>query len=302
MKNLVLPLLISVLCISAFADDVRLKPYVLAGIEKGEMQAVSGKIESVLNENGFTILGKYSPMQEQSRLVIVASHDLLMEPVKKIGGLCAFAAVIRFGIYKNGDNMEVSYTNPQYWGNAFYRKSFPDVEKNYQKLSEQLIVMFSFLSEVKNMAYGSKDGLEVSKLRKYHYMIFMPYFDDVVKLAKNTDYDFILKKIEENFSKKIGGVEKVYRIDFPGQQLTLFGGALFGADGEAKFIPKIDKKDPRHIAFMPYEFLVMKDRVVMLHGKFRIALSFPDLSMGTFMKIVSTPGNIADYFENLVKK
>jgi hypothetical protein len=302
MKNLLLPMLISVLFISSFADDSRLKPYIMAGIEKGELPAITGKIENALNENGFTILGKYSPMQEPTRLVIVASHDLLTEPVKKFGGLCAFAAVIRFGIYKNGDNVEVSYTNPRYWGNAFYRKSFPDVEKNYEKLNERLAGMFSFLSGVKNMPYGSEDGLAVSKLRKYHYMVFMPYFDDVVMLAKNTDYDSVLRKIEENFSKKIGGVEKVYRIDFPGQQLTLFGGALFGADGEAKFIPKIDKKDPRHIAFMPYEFLVMKDMVVMLHGRFRIALSFPDLSMGTFMKIVSTPGNIADYFEDLVKK
>ena len=162
--------------------------------------------------------------------------------------------------------------------------------------------MFNSLAEVKNLPYGSKKGVKIKKLRKYHYMAFMPYFDNVVKLAKKTNYDAVIKKIEENFSKKLGSVEKVYRIDFPGKNLTLFGGALYGKKGESKFLPKIDKKDPRHVTFMPYEFLVMKDRVVMLHGKFRIALSFPDLSMGTFMKIVSTPGNIADYFKDIVRK
>jgi hypothetical protein len=302
MKKSIFFLLISSWAIFSFADNERLKPYILAGIEKGENLAVAEKVEAALNENGFTILGIYSPMNDSSRSVMIASHDLLTGPVKKFGGLYAFAAIIRFGFYKNGDNIEVSYTNPLYWGNAIYREKFPDVEKNYDKLTEILAGMFDFLSDVKNLPYGSKEGLKISKLRKYHYMAFMPYMDDVVKLAKNTDYESVLKKIEENFSKKIGGVEKVYRLDFPGNKLTLFGGALFGVDGESKFIPKIDKKDPRHISFMPYEFLVMKDAVVMLHGRFRIALSFPDLSMGTFMKIVSTPGNIADYFRDIVNK
>ena len=78
-------------------------------------------------------------------------------------------------------------------------------------------------------------------------------------------------------------------------QLSLFGVELAGQRGEKLFLPKIDKKEPMHLTFLPYEFLVMKDKVGMLHGKFRIALSFPDLSMGTFMKISSTPGDIKNY-------
>jgi len=302
MKKLFIFLFIFSLVISVQADTVRLKPYILAGIETGGIDIVVTKTEALLNENGFNVVGKYSPMKDPNRIVIIATHKLITDPVEKYGGMHAFAGVIRFGIIKNGDNIEISYTNPVYWGNAYYRKKYPEVEPAYNELSNLLVGMFNSLSEVKNLPYGSKKGVKTKKLRKYHYMIFMPYFDDVVKLAKKTEYDTVIKKIEENFTKKIGGVEKVYRIDFPGKQLTLFGGALFGKKGESKFLPKIDKKDPRHVAFMPYEFLVMKDRVVMLHGKFRIALSFPDLSMGTFMKIVSTPGNIAGYFKDIVRK
>lgn len=302
MKKLLIFLFIFSLMISVQANTDRLKPYILAGVEAGEIDTIVTKTETLLTENGFNAIGKYSPMKDPNRIVIIATHKLLTDPVEKFGGLHALAAVMRFGIIKSGDNFEISYTNPVYWGNAYYRKKFPEVENSYNELSRILLGMFGSLSEVKNLPYGSKKGVKVKKLRKYHYMIFMPYFDDVVKLAKKTDYDSVIKKIEENFAKKIGGVEKVYRIDFPGKQLTLFGGALFGKKGESKFLPKIDKKDPRHVTFMPYEFLVMKDRVVMLHGKFRIALSFPDLSMGTFMKIVSTPGNIADYFKDIVRK
>jgi len=39
----------------------------------------------------------------------------------------------------------------------------------------------------------------------------------------------------------------------------------------------------------------------MLHGRFRIALSFPDLTMGTFTKIMSTPGEIEDLLSSLTK-
>lgn len=302
MKKTLLFLISLSLILPIFSENIRLKPYIMAGYEKGDIQSSVLKVENLLNENQFEIIGKYSPMKDKNRIVIIATHNLLKDPVKKFGGLTAFASVLRFGLYLNKDKIEISYLNPIYWGNAFYQKKYKEVEPYFVKLKKILEDMSKKLSVYKNYQYGSMKGLTEKKLRKYHYMIFMPYFDDVVKLAKNTEYETVLKKIESNFSAKIGDVEKIYRIDFPEKKLTLFGGALYGTKGESKFIPKIDKYDPRHITFMPYEFLVMKDRVVMLHGKFRIALSFPDLSLGTFMKIVSTPGNIADYFKDIVKK
>ena len=39
----------------------------------------------------------------------------------------------------------------------------------------------------------------------------------------------------------------------------------------------------------------------MLHGRYRIALHWPELSMGTFSKIMSTPGNVEDYMKALTK-
>lgn len=42
---------------------------------------------------------------------------------------------------------------------------------------------------------------------------------------------------------------------------------------------------------------IASNTATMLHGKYRIALHWPDLSMGTFMKIMSTPGDIEDALE-----
>ena len=66
-------------------------------------------------------------------------------------------------------------------------------------------------------------------------------------------------------------------------------------------MPKIDITSPSHTAFLPYEFLVMDNEVHLLHGRFRIALSFPDLTMGTFTKIMSTPGDIEDLLKQIVE-
>jgi hypothetical protein len=282
------------------AQEARLKPYVLAGYESGELNSAITKVENLLVENGFNIAGKYSPMEDHNRMVICASHPSIIKAVKTTGELTAFASIIKFGFLKTSEEVEISYSNPLYWGNAYFRKDFPEVEADYKQLIDQVEKMFKNLTREVNQPYGSEKGLTVKKLRKYHYMIFMPYFDDVVKLAKRTNYENKLKQINTNFLKNIGKVKKVYQVDFPELQLSLFGVGLLGERGEKHFLPKIDKKDPRHLTFLPYEFLVMKDKVVMLHGKFRIAISFPDLSMGTFMKISSTPGDIKNYLRLLV--
>ena len=54
-------------------------------------------------------------------------------------------------------------------------------------------------------------------------------------------------------------------------------------------MPIIDIAQQKHVTFLPYELLVVRKEVRMLHGRFRIALSFPELGMGTFTKIMSTP-------------
>ena len=57
-------------------------------------------------------------------------------------------------------------------------------------------------------------------------------------------------------------------------------------------MPIIDIAQQKHVTFLPYELLVVGKEVRMLHGRSRIALSLPDLTMGTFTKIMSTPGEI----------
>jgi hypothetical protein len=54
------------------------------------------------------------------------------------------------------------------------------------------------------------------------------------------------------------------------------------------------REELRHTAHLPYGLLVSGDAAYALAGKFRIALAFPDLGMGTFMKISGAPNAIRD--------
>ena len=50
---------------------------------------------------------------------------------------------------------------------------------------------------------------------------------------------------------------------------------------------------------MPYEIILQGNEATALAGKYRFALYWPELSMTTFMKIVSTPGYVEDVLEDL---
>jgi polyribonucleotide nucleotidyltransferase len=84
-----------------------------------------------------------------------------------------------------------------------------------------------------------------------------------------------------------------------GKDEVLFGVAMKEGEGaDATVMGVTDQSALRHTAHLPYEMLVSGNRVYTLHGKFRIAQSFPDLTMSTFMKISGAP----DAIEKVLKE
>ena len=128
----------------------------------------------------------------------------------------------------------------------------------------------------------------------------MPAFDDDIQVGSFTSYENAKTSVLKNL-RQSSELTKVYEVNFDDMELTLIGVGLGGSEGEKNFMPTIDISKPKHTPFLPYELLIKGNKAYMLHGRFRIALSFPDLSMGTFMKIVSTPGNIEEAMESLCK-
>lgn len=273
---------------AALGAGSALRPYVLTENAEGD---VALKVESCregLEKEGFEIVGEFSPYADTHILVVTNERLKEVASGSAYGG---FGAAQRVAITKVDDKVQISYTNPTYMANV-YR-----LEDDLHEVSEAMAFALG-----REQDFGSKKGLQVKKLRKYHYMAFMPYFDDTVLLAKHLNHDEAIEKVEAGLAAGEGGVSKVYRIDIPGKEEVLFGVALSQGEGADETIMNVvDTAELSHAAHLPYEILVSGKEVIALHGKFRIAQSFPDLTMGTFMKISGAPDGIAKSLEKAVE-
>ncbi len=278
-----------------------LSPYILGATSSKSVSELKKSVSSALSAQGLNIVGSYMPAADKNRLVIIVTHDQLTKAVQQIGELTGFAATLRVAITREGSVTNISYTNPVYWGNAYFRDDFSKVKANYDAVTKSFEAAMKASGTYKGSPFGSKKGEDADDLHKYHYMMGMPYFDDTNELKEFDSYAEAVAKIDANLKKGVPNAKLVYKYEVPGKKLTLYGIALSGDDGEGKFLPKIDITSPKHTAFLPYEILVMDDEVHMLHGRFRIAIAFPDLTMGTFTKIMSTPGEIEDMLEKVVE-
>lgn len=298
MKNYILLLII--LSVGFALKAERYDPYILGAVSDISLSESVTLLKNSLNENGLELVGEYTPADDENRYVLIITCPEVLKAISKKGGLRGFAAAWRIGFTNENEFVNISYMNPWYFGYAYLQEDFDDMSYEIALLREKLRNSMSVFPETPYQEFGSKKGLEVKKLKKYHYKFAMPYFDDVVDFDEFESYEAAITEIEKKF-KEVDNVDKVYRIDIPDNNLTLYGFSFSSEKGESMFLPKIDIGSPKHTAFLPYEFLVYENKVLMLHGRFRIALSFPDLGMGTFMKIMSTPGNIADAIESLIK-
>jgi hypothetical protein len=128
----------------------------------------------------------------------------------------------------------------------------------------------------------------------------MPDFDDPEELATFDSFEEGLRIIRDNLNNGKGHTHKVYELVFPDKKIAVFGVGLWDEEtGESHFLPIVGEG---HIANLPYEIILQGKEATMLAGKYRIALFWPELSMSTFMKIKSTPGDIEDIMEGLTEE
>lgn len=264
----------------------RYKPFVLAYKGDGEVAAAMEAVAAKLAQAGFEVAGSYSPFPTATILAI--TNDALKQEAAKseFGG---YAAAQRVAITKVGEEVQVAYTNPTYMAHAYRLEG--DLKAVSDKLAEAL---------GREAEYGPDKAMSGKELRKYHYMFGMEYFDDPSLLAEHDSYEAAVQAVEAKLAEGVSGVGKVYRIDIPGKQETVFGVALRGGD-EAKYqddeyiMSEIDFKPVRSTAHLPYEMLVSGNKVYALYARFRIAINFPDLSMmgkHSFMNIMQSPAAI----------
>jgi hypothetical protein len=279
----------------AQAENVR--PYVLAYKTSGDLAAAVEAAKAKVTAAGFEIVGEYSPYAT-AHIIAITSADLKSAAGSSDFG--GYGAAIRVGVTKVGEEIQVSYNNPVYQAAA------------YRLGADNAAVLAKLQSGLGNEntfgtfgRYEESAGVNTDELRKYHYMVGMEYFDDPSELASYDDYAAAKKAVEDGLAAGNGGAKKVYSIDIPGKNETVYGVALTdaGCSGDEFIMSKIDHAPLRATPHLPYEILVSDKDVYALYARFRIAISFIQLPMiqsatgATFFNIMCAPGAIEEALE-----
>jgi len=250
----------------------------------GSVQSVATVVETKLKNGGFKVIGKYFPKTLGGYGVVIATDADMLDEVGSVGGNAVLGAAIRVGVKSDGS---IAYTNPDYWYRAYFRKSFDKKEPAVKALQARL-----------QSALGAGKGLggdeSASSLSNYRYMIGMERLDSSKsKLAEYGSFAEALKTVRENLAKGTGKTAKVYEVVLADHKLAVFGVAMNDAENnDGDWIKKIDMQNS--IAGLPYEIYIVGNEVQSPFARFRIALAFPDVGMGQFMRISSLPGDIQD--------
>lgn len=271
-----------------------LSPYIKIGESTETIQQASEKIIAALSANSFTVLGDYNPSNKSTLKVIAFTREDVSSAAIKVLDRGALAAVFKVGLVKKNGKVIISYTNPDYILRAYLRDNYNTFSSVFKKFSTDLKTTFSTIGNEFKPFGGT---VKADKLKNYHYKIMMPYFTDPIELNEFSSFEEGLKIIEDNLKSKKGNTVQVYKLVFKSQKIAVFGvGLQDKEEGESHFLPIIGED---HVAALPYEIVLQDKEATMLHGKYRIALHWPELTMGTFMKIMSTPGDIEDMLEAL---
>ncbi len=286
-KLIITILLVSLASLNSIGQE--LSPYIKVGETTETMQQTYDKVIATLKDNSFSVLGAYKPSGKSSLKVIAFTRTDLKNTVVKVTDRGALGVVFKVGLVKTNGKINITYTNPDYILRAYLRGNYLTYKSVFRKFSTDLKTAFSSLGSDFTPFGGT---VKVDKLKKYHYMAMMPYFTDPVELGEFSSFEEGLRIIQENLNTGKGKTTQVYKVVYKSKKVAVFGvGLKSKTDGEAYFLPIIGES---HVAAMPYEIILQGNKATMLHGKYRIALHWPELTMGTFMKIMSTPSDIEE--------
>ena len=221
-------------------------------------------VKSKLGKAGFKVLTTYSPASKENIKVIVFTNKKLKALASKKSR--GFAAIQRVMVDSSAKTVRV--TNPTYWLKAFMQKDYKSGVDSAVKTS---------IGKALGKLTATKDVLKESDLAHYHFMMAMPYYEDMIELKKATD---------------VKGKKKLFEVKLAN------GSKLIGVKMSKNTENFIDKIGTENAILLPYTVLIEDGKAYALHAKYYLALSYPLLTMGQFMTISSIP----DAIERKLKK
>lgn len=237
--------------------------------------------KAALEEAGFEIVTEYRSEAfkkgcKKGTVIIATNAALKAEGAKESRG---FAAIIRLLV--DDKRKQVSFTNPLY-----FAKSFMQSEYDYtlfQTVQNDLRKAFPSMKP-------SKDSFAYDELDTYHFMMGMPYYEDMVVVGEGTT-ESLLKKAQRYKKGKF----LVFKLKLSENSY------LLGYDLDVKTSKFIKKTGSQNAEVLPYTILIENGKAKILNAKYYLAISYPQLTMGEFMNIATVPGAIEKDLEKPFK-
>ena len=285
-------LLIYIFSINSFAQTI--SPYYQLSTVNADITSITDQLKDKINESEFSLLGTYQVGGQEDLTVIAFTNEQTTSVCSKASKQGVMAAIYRIGLEKTANGIVVSTVNPEYQWRAYLTENYN--ASDFTDLNAQYSTFCKKIGNGNLVPFGGE--IEADDLEDYHYMMGMPYYDDQVKIGSFDSHEQAVQRIKTNLESN-SQLKLVYSLQDQKNQLTVFGiGLLDPKIGESHFLSIIGQS---HVAAMPYELIVDGKEVKMLHGRFRFALYWPELTMGTFTKIMSTPGDVEDQMKQLVQ-
>jgi len=219
-----------------------------------------------LQDAGFEVISEYSSVKDGTTIVFT-NEALRAEAVKPKR---AHAAVLR--LFVDNKEKKISITNPVYFGKAFMQDEY-----DAKVFEAQLATLNTTFGALK----GSVDKLDEDDLSGYHFMVGMPYYEDVDELGEGSTAELLSKAQSYKKGKLVLFTLKLSDDSY-----------LVGYDlgkRTKKFVKKIGRANA---AVLPYCISIENGLASSMEAKYYLAVSYPLLSMGEFTTIATVPGAI----------
>ncbi|HEX5330979.1 hypothetical protein [Sulfuricurvum sp.] len=219
-------------------------------------------VKSKLSSAGFEVIGTKSTDAGTTVLFTNAQMKAMANKPSR-----ALAAVGR--ILVDDERKQVSIANPVYFGKAFMQKEY-----SHAVASAELASLEKAFGPLKDSA----DKWEFDALAGYHFMVGMPYYEDMSVVGEGSTADLVAK------AQKAKGTTAVVKV---GEDRYV---AFVDMDRRTNgFVKKIGTQNGQ---ILPWAVLIEGGQAKALSAKYFIAISYPLLTMSEFMTIATVPGAV----------
>jgi hypothetical protein len=227
--------------------------------------------KSKLSSAGFDVVGTYKT--DAGTSVLYTNAAMKAAANKPTRGLAAVGRIL-----VDDERKQISIANPVYFGKAFMQKEYSHATAS---------AVLGSLEKAFGSLKDSTDKWEFAGLAGYHFMVGMPYYEDMSVVGEGSTANLVAK------AQAAKGTTAVVKL---GEDRYV---AFVSLDRRTNgFVKKIGTQNGQ---LLPWAVLIEDGQAKALSAKYFIAISYPLLTMTEFMTIATVPGAVEADLKKIFK-